>query len=185
MLGKEPKILKDNPLPSFEEIEELQKHIEKLEAEKFTRLEKFLSVKEEILEVVSELNVKPSSKFEKNVFSVDDSVFLVTDENMEQLDLLHKILIKQQKNVKEEIAQLRNKIDNYWNLLEVDLKEREDFRQKYTGNSLDVLQVLQAEVKRCENLKKANIKVRLIYFFSLLIYVINTNLKKNLFVFSL
>ncbi|XP_018568984.1 protein regulator of cytokinesis 1-like isoform X2 [Anoplophora glabripennis] len=159
MLGKEPKILMDNPLPSPEKLEEFQQHIEKLEAEKYNRLEKFCTVKEELLEIVSELNVEPSSQFEKKVFSSDDSVFLVTDENMKQLDLLHKNLTRQQKNVKEEIVHLRNKIDDYWNLLDIDLKEREDFRQKHIGNSLDVLRALQKEIKRCEELKKANIKV--------------------------
>lgn len=159
MLGKEPKILNDNPLPSSEKVEEFQQYIEKLEVEKFHRLEKFLIVKEELLEIVNELNMEPSSQFEKNVLSSDDSVFLVTDENMKQLDLFQKNLIKEQKNVKEEIVHLRNKIDDYWNLLDVDLKEREDFRRKHTGNSLDVLQALRIEIKRCENLKKANIKV--------------------------
>ncbi|XP_018574262.1 protein regulator of cytokinesis 1-like [Anoplophora glabripennis] len=159
MLGKEPKILMDNPLPSTEKLEEFQQHVEKLEAEKYNRLEKFSTVKEELLEIVSELNVEPSSQFEKKVFSSDDSVFLVTDENMKQLDLLHKNLTRQQKNVKEEIVHLYNKIDDYWNLLDIDLKEREDFRQKHIGNSLDVLRALQKEIKRCEELKKANIKV--------------------------
>lgn len=160
ILGKEQKNLQDNPLPSSKEVEEFQRYIEKLETLKFNRLEQFLSVKEEILEIVNTLNVEPSSQFEKNVFSLDDSAFFVTDENMKQLDLLHKGLIKQQKNVEEEIAQLRNKIDDYWNLLDIDLKEREDFRQKSSGNSLDTLQALRTEFKRCENLKKANIKVR-------------------------
>ncbi|KAJ8960392.1 hypothetical protein NQ314_006082 [Rhamnusium bicolor] len=64
-LGKEPKILKDSPLPLSEEIEEFKKHIEKLEVEKFNRLEKFISTKEELLDIIKELNIQPSSNFEK------------------------------------------------------------------------------------------------------------------------
>ncbi|KAJ8912896.1 hypothetical protein NQ315_011219 [Exocentrus adspersus] len=158
-LGKKPKILKDDPLPSAEEIEEFQKHIEKLEVEKFNRLETFFTTKDKLMKIVKELNAKPTSTFEQNVFSEDDSLFLLTDENMKHLDLLYKNLIKQQGDVEEEIANLRNKIDDYWNLLDVDLKEREDFRKTHVGNSLDILEALKAEAKRCETLKKANIKV--------------------------
>ncbi|KAJ8928189.1 hypothetical protein NQ314_019252, partial [Rhamnusium bicolor] len=157
-LGKEPKIIKDSPLPSSEEIEEFQKHIEKLESEKFNRLEKFISTKEELLDIIKELNIQPSSNFEKEVFASDDSAFTVTTENMKQLEQLHRSLHKQLKDVKEEIEQRRNKIDDLWNLLDVDLKEREAFRHKYIGNSVDVLEALRSEVKRCEELKKANIK---------------------------
>ncbi|KAJ8960390.1 hypothetical protein NQ314_006080 [Rhamnusium bicolor] len=78
---------------------------------------------------------------------------------MKQLEQLHRSLHKQLKDVKEEIVQRRKKIDDLWNLLDVDFKEREAFRQKYIGNSVDVLEALRLEVKRCEELKMANIKV--------------------------
>ncbi|KAJ8962640.1 hypothetical protein NQ318_001033, partial [Aromia moschata] len=104
-LGKESKILKNNPLPSAEEVDEFRRHIEKLE------------------------------------------------------NNLQKSLNKQLKSVKEDIAHLRTKVDDYWNLLDIALKEREEFRQRHKGNSVDVLEALKAETKRCEELKKANIKV--------------------------
>lgn len=149
----------DNPLPSSEEVNELKTYIEELEAEEYNRLEKYSSMREELLRVTSELNVKPSSRFEKSVLSTSDSVFLVTDDNMRRLEFLHGKLMKQQRYVKEEIAQLRNKIEDHWHLLDIDQIEREVFRQEYSGNSLDVLHALQAEIKRCADLKTANLKV--------------------------
>lgn len=165
-LGREPRILKDNPLPSYDEVKEFKKYIEKLETEKYSRLKKFFSVKEDLLKIITEINIKPASQFEKSVFS-HDSEFLVTNENMEKLEFLHRRLIKQRNHIKEEITRLRNKINDYWNLLDVDRTEREVFQQKYVGDSLDVLHALQDETKRCENLKKANMKVLIIFILSL------------------
>nr|XP_023014432.1 protein regulator of cytokinesis 1-like [Leptinotarsa decemlineata] len=158
-LGREPRVIDDNPLPSSDEILDFQNHIERLEQEKFDRFEKFCLMKEEISLMTRELNVSPSTEFEKNVLSQDDSKFMVTDENMKDLECFHKSIKRQLENVKEEISHLRSNVDHYWDLLEISLQERQEFRQKYTGNSVDVLDALRLEVRRCGDLKKANIKV--------------------------
>ncbi|XP_018579665.1 protein regulator of cytokinesis 1-like [Anoplophora glabripennis] len=158
-LGIQPRILKDDPLPSCEEVAKFQDYIEKLETEKFNRLEKFCLIKEELLKITRELNIEPSSLFEKEVFSPDNTTFLVTDENMIKLDTLREMLIKEQKDVRAEIARSRIKVNEYWTLLDVDQIEREYFEQNYSGNSVDVLQALRTEIKRCKDLRRANIKV--------------------------
>ncbi|KAG5897209.1 hypothetical protein JTB14_022560 [Gonioctena quinquepunctata] len=139
-LGREPKVVNDNPLPSSDEISDFQIHIEKLEQEKFERFEKFYVMKDEITSMMQELNVFASTEFQKNILSKDDSKFML-------------------ENVKGEISHLRASVDNYWNLLDVSLHERQEFRERYTGNSIEVLDALRIEIRRCADLKKANIKV--------------------------
>lgn len=43
--------------------------------------------------------------------------------------------------------------------LKIDLVGREQFHKKYAENSLETLEALRQELKRCENLKRANIKI--------------------------
>ncbi|KAG5867238.1 hypothetical protein JTB14_015123 [Gonioctena quinquepunctata] len=158
-LGREPKVVNDDPLLSSAEISDFQSHIEKLEQEKFERIEKFCVMKEEITNIIHELNVSPSTVFQKSIISKNDAEFMVTDENMKALDDFHYSIKNQLANVREEIAHLRSSVDNYWELLDVPLQDRQEFRGKYTGNSVDVLDALRTEIKRCTDLKKANIKV--------------------------
>ncbi|CAG9818665.1 unnamed protein product [Phaedon cochleariae] len=158
-LGRKMRTIQDDPLPSSEEVQEFQTYIEKLEQEKFERLEKFYTLKEEISVIIQELNFKPSTQFEKYVMSSDESKFLVTESNMRNLQDFLKTLEHEVKVVKEEVFELRNKINHYWNVLEIPFLEQEEFKQKYPGHTLEILIALRKEVERCENLKKANIKV--------------------------
>ncbi|XP_057657790.1 protein regulator of cytokinesis 1-like [Diorhabda carinulata] len=158
-LGREPILIKDHPLPSLNEISDLKKHIEQLEQETFDRLEKFTTVKGELIEIINLLGYTPSTQFELAVITGEESDFKITEENMESLDLFLYNMKKELNNVKEEIYQLRTKIEQLWNMLDVDFVEREEFRKKYVGDSLNTLEALRLELKRCESLKRANIKV--------------------------
>ncbi|KAL1508947.1 hypothetical protein ABEB36_003761 [Hypothenemus hampei] len=154
----EPKVvLSYPPLPSREQLEELHANIEELEAMKFEREELYIEKKHFIEELVNEIKYKPNNEFEKMVLTSHDFVF--SSENMEQLDLFVKDLEAIKKSTKEEIDRLRLRIEDLWKLLEVDLRDQDEFRSHYTGISLDTLQALRAEDKRCNEIKKANIKV--------------------------
>nr|CAH7737043.1 unnamed protein product [Callosobruchus chinensis] len=155
-LGMQPKILKQMPLPSAAELEQFKEHLEQLEDERFKRQEQFCTTREDILKIVKQLNYKPALEFEKQVVSGND--FVVCDENMELLRQFHEQLRKEYKNVTEEIAEGWSKLEELWNMLDIELLEQHKFRETHKGNSLDVLQGLQNELARCNDLKKANIE---------------------------
>ncbi|XP_060519732.1 protein regulator of cytokinesis 1-like isoform X2 [Cylas formicarius] len=157
-LGKEPKIiLQYPPLPTQSKIEEFQRHIDQLQLEIFERHERFFKLKEEIIKMVSELNYKPNSDFEQQTLLSD--TFLVTKENMQNLEYFHNSLKELLKSTDEEVAHLRLRIEELWRMLEIDMIDQDEFRTHYTGRSLDTLKALRLEVKRCEELRKANLKV--------------------------
>ncbi|KAI4454854.1 biotinidase-related [Holotrichia oblita] len=157
-LGCEPIPIQESPLPTVEEIDKLSAHIEGLENEKFKRESKFLEVKCKILDLVQELEIKPSLEIEKTVCSVDDSLFLVTDYNMNWIDQYYESLVQQKLQTENEIAHLREKVCLLWEKLDEDIKRSNEFLQKHTGNSVTTLEAFQQEVKRCDRLKKANIE---------------------------
>lgn len=157
-LGRVPKVFKESPLPSRSTIDEWQRYIEDLESEKFNRLEEFCETKMKIRKIVDKLRYVPSTDFERDVCSEDDSKFLVTDDNMKMLkEFLHSMQ-KLKKSVSEQVTMLRQKIDDLWNILDVGLLVREEFTKTHSEMSLYTLEALKEEVKRCEELKRANIR---------------------------
>lgn len=157
-LGREPKLIKESPLPLPKEIEDLKTYIEELENEALEREELYFQRKGEIAEIIGELGVEPNLNFIQDILDLTNSQVKITDTDMEQLQTYHSQLIKKSQSVKEEIDDLRGKIDDLWKKLEIDIGERDAFREKYTGNSLKILGALKAEVNRLEEMKKANIK---------------------------
>ncbi|VEN63330.1 unnamed protein product [Callosobruchus maculatus] len=155
-LGVEPKILKQDPLPSAADLEQFKEYLDQLEDERFKRQEKFCSTREDILKIIGQLNYKPCLEFEKQVISGND--FQVCNENMERLEQFHQQLQRDFKNVKEEIIDSWMKLQELWNMLDIELLEQHKFRETHKGNSLDVLEGLREELVRCNDLKKANIE---------------------------
>lgn len=157
--GRTPKGLQATPLPSQKVIVAFENYLEELEREKFERMETFCARKTAILELVSEIGVKPDLDFEKTVIEKDDSEFLVTDENMEKLVQLHESLKNKLMEYNEEIDAVREKIEKLWNFLDIDIQERDLFRSKCVGNAMDKLSNLKEELRRCEALRSKNIEV--------------------------
>ncbi|XP_076259357.1 protein regulator of cytokinesis 1-like isoform X1 [Rhynchophorus ferrugineus] len=157
-LGEEPKFnLPCPPLPTPQQMEEFQKYIDKLEHEKFEREERYCMLKEDIMKLVEDLRYKPNSDFEHRVLSSDN--ISVTNENMSKLELFSKNLVEVKRSTDDEVSHLRNKVEELWKMLEIDLVDRDEFRTHYTGSSLRTLDALRVEVKRCDEIRKANIKV--------------------------
>lgn len=85
--------------------------------------------------------------------------FCVTDENMKQLERFRDKLVLDKQKITKDIDNLWTSIDHHWNLLDVDMVQRESFRKKYPGISYEVLDDLRKELKHCEEQKRANLKV--------------------------
>lgn len=156
-MEEEPKIVMQYPpLPTPAQLEAFQTYIDELESKKFQREEKYCSVKCDIVKLVEDLKYNPSDDFEKKIVMSDDFVFSV--DNMKKLDFFVNSLKEIKKTTEEEVFRLREKVEDLWKMLDVDLMDRDEFRSHYTGSSIDTLKALQHEVKRCEEVRKANIK---------------------------
>ncbi|XP_031350000.1 protein regulator of cytokinesis 1-like isoform X2 [Photinus pyralis] len=157
-LGRTPCPLPVNPLPCNDTITKFKAHLEELESLKFEREEQYFAAKSEILNLVEELQYEPALDFERAVLSQNDSLFEVSDPNMEKVHSFLDSLKQLSAEMKEEIASLREKLNSMWDLLNEDLRVRADFAKKTTYNSKQTLKALQEEVARYEDLKRANIE---------------------------
>ncbi|CAG9763092.1 unnamed protein product [Ceutorhynchus assimilis] len=149
--------LKYPPLLTQAQFDNLNKYIDKLEAEKFEREKKFVNLKHEFTEIVDEIKYKPNSDFEREVLSSDD--MMLSNQNLKMLEFFAKCMKELKLSTEEEESHLRTRIEDLWKMLDIELIiDRDEFISHYTGNSLDTLEALKIEVKRCEKLRKANIK---------------------------
>ena len=156
-LGRAPQSLPLEPLPSPDTISKFRKYLEQLESTRFEREEHFLNIKAEILDFVEDLNYEPTLDFERMV--IDDSVFVVSDNNMKNIEEFLNSLKLLSDDIKKNITNLRKKVKSLWDLLDEDLVVRDEFFKKTTKNNKNTLRALQQEVTRIEHLKKAHIEV--------------------------
>lgn len=112
-----------------------------------------------IIDIMAELKINPSLDFEKNVIYNDVTEFKVTEENMRLLDEFYASLKAQLEDTKAKIQDLREKVSTLWERLEESPEKRSEFLELHPGNSVQTLKALKEEVVRCEELKKANIKI--------------------------
>ncbi|XP_045460387.1 protein regulator of cytokinesis 1-like isoform X2 [Harmonia axyridis] len=159
ILEKSPYKLSISPIPTTEELEIVQRYVESLEQEKFDREERYLILKEAIGKMAQELNHTPNTDFERDILSETRKDFIITETNMKHLQNCHDDMVRQLANIREEVDCLRNTIDELWNILEESMSTRQLFHEKYNDYTITTLKALKVEVKRCEELKKANIKI--------------------------
>ena len=158
-LGTVERPLVISPLPTPTEINNFLKHIDTLETERFKREERYIELKSLIEDIVNELRVEPAPQLEKSILSNDDNKFLISESNMVFMEQYYVSLLEQHKHVKEEIAELKEKVLHLWGLLAEDIKSKNELIEMYAENSVDMLRALKEEVKRCEEVKKSNIEV--------------------------
>lgn len=155
-LGRTPKGLQECPLPSPKQLSTFENYLEELEREKLDRMETFRTKQSEIIELVAQIGIQPFLDFEKSIIEGD---FLLTDSNMELLEKFHKSLKKQLADYTEEIETISKRIEQLWNILEIDVGQRDEFRTVCVGNAIDRLNILKEELKKCEILKSENMQV--------------------------
>ncbi|XP_019770941.1 protein regulator of cytokinesis 1 isoform X1 [Dendroctonus ponderosae] len=156
-LGEEPRLKWEYPrMPIADALHTYECSIQQLETTLFERHERFCHLKAVIAEHVEQLHYKPTCEFEKKVLS--DAIVEFTQNNMAQLECFAAELEKIKQSIEDDIAHLRSRIEDLWNMIETDLKYRDDFRTLHAGSSLDVVEKLREELRRCEVLKKENIQ---------------------------
>lgn len=145
-------------VPSEKSLQDLKAYIEQLNSEKFLREEQYYNIQEEIKSVVKRISYEPKNAFEKNILTESNSPN-ISQSFLTAMKSFHQEILALEKDMVEEINMLRQNIENLWVMLEISQSDRDRFSENNNECSLKSLNALRKEYKRCELLKKENIKV--------------------------
>ncbi|XP_053437881.1 protein regulator of cytokinesis 1 isoform X3 [Nycticebus coucang] len=145
-------------VPSLEELNQFRQHVATLRETKASRHQEFVSIKQQIILCMEELDHTPDTSFERDVVCEDEDAFCLSLENIATLQKLLRQL-ETQKSQNEAVCEgLRAKIRELWDRLQIPEEEREAVAMVMTGSKAKVRKALQLEVDRLEELKMQNMK---------------------------
>ncbi|XP_021935767.1 protein regulator of cytokinesis 1-like isoform X2 [Zootermopsis nevadensis] len=156
-LGIEPQTGFTDQFPTEQRLDDFENYIKERDIEKQRLMHLYQESKSAIIAIMTELAIAPTQEFERLVCG-KDAAFRPTRENMAALNQLHQRLEQQLEDGKAQVAELREKLTQLWDRLREDYGHRENFLSTYRGHSSATLEALKDEVKRCEVLKRQNIK---------------------------
>ncbi|XP_077452393.1 protein regulator of cytokinesis 1-like [Stigmatopora argus] len=145
-------------VPSLEQLEEYRTHVLELTKEKERRHEEFMSLKQQIIACMNDLERSAQTSFEKDVMCEDNEASCLSTSN---IDMLKKFLAQlQARKAKNEqlCTELRSKLRQLWDRLKIALEERENFSQHMTASKKCNIEALQAEVDRLQLLRLESIQ---------------------------
>uniref|UniRef100_A0A8V0X4D4 Protein regulator of cytokinesis 1 n=1 Tax=Gallus gallus TaxID=9031 RepID=A0A8V0X4D4_CHICK len=148
----------DSAVPSLDELDRYRRHVASLSAEKERRQEEFVSIKRQVILCMAELEHSPDTSFERDVVCEDEEAFCLSTDNIANLQSLLQQLEARRALNEAMCAELRSRITELWERLQVPNEEREAFAVHMTGSKAKTREALKLEVERLEELKLQNIK---------------------------
>ncbi|KAM4747141.1 protein regulator of cytokinesis 1 [Rhinophrynus dorsalis] len=145
-------------VPSLEELDQFRRHLATLSAEKERREAEFVNTKRQIVICMEELDRLPDTSFERDVVCEEEDAFCLSKENLAALQQLLFQLEEQKTKNQVLCEELRSKILELWDRLQVPEEDRNAFSVYMTGSNGKIIQALQEEVDRLQELKLQNIK---------------------------
>ncbi|XP_025068272.1 protein regulator of cytokinesis 1 [Alligator sinensis] len=159
LLCARPYSIDSSAVPSLEELDGFRRHLATLTTEKERRREEFMRTKRQIIKCMEELEHVPDTSFEQDVVCEDEEAFCLSTENIAALkELLQQLEARQALN-EAVCAELRSRILELWDRLQVPAEERDAVAPHMTGSRARTRRELQLEVDRLEELKLQNMKV--------------------------
>ncbi|XP_073509299.1 protein regulator of cytokinesis 1 isoform X2 [Phyllobates terribilis] len=153
-----PYYIEGHPVPSLDELDQFRRHLAALSAEKDLREAEFVKTKKHIILCMEELDHLPDTSFERDVVCEEEEAFCLSKEN---LAALHQLLFQLEEQIQQNNSlceELRAKIVELWERLQIPEGEREAFSVHMTGSKGKTIKALQDEVDRLQELKLQNIK---------------------------
>lgn len=148
-----PHRLMASSLPSEEELNELDKHLQKLRREKESRWSRYQTVRAEILQLVERLKVLPETVLEQVVVCKEPDQLHLTQSNLTSADdYLQRFRALESLRMREH-SQLVERLSLYWSLLDVPQQERDFFLRQHSQNTQNTFCKMQEELSQCEALK--------------------------------
>ncbi|XP_077566341.1 protein regulator of cytokinesis 1-like [Stigmatopora nigra] len=145
-------------VPSLEQLEEYRSHVLELTKEKECRHLEFMSLKQQIIACMNDLERSAQTSFEKDVMCEDNEASCLSTGN---IDMLKKFLAQlQARKAKNEqlCVELRSQLRQLWDRLKIALEERDNFSQHMTASKKCNIEALQAEVERLRLLRLQSIQ---------------------------
>ncbi|XP_071828232.1 protein regulator of cytokinesis 1-like isoform X6 [Apostichopus japonicus] len=157
ILSTTPMYIPTGTVPTDEQLKLLQEHIETLRADKQQREDTFRIAKRNILDLMDLLEQEPNTSFERDVICEEEETFSLSMENMDALKRLQEELeVKDRDNAKL-AADITEEIESIWNRLQFTDGEASK-PITMSGHKPSDLEVLQSELSKLQELKKANLK---------------------------
>ncbi|CRK88377.1 CLUMA_CG002154, isoform A [Clunio marinus] len=146
--------LHHDPLPSETEMEEFRQYLDRLNDEKYNRFGKMMELRDNIKNIVARLEIT-LKEYDCNLITNND--MKPTLHNIEKLEHLFEVLSSQYEKMKYQIGDMRSRLSQLWKYLEVSEDQRMVY-ENYTEVTQSNYDELLAEVQRCEQIKKENIR---------------------------
>ncbi|NXG43326.1 PRC1 regulator, partial [Psilopogon haemacephalus] len=112
-------------VPSLEDLDRYRRHLASLAAEKEQRQEEFVRSRRQITLLMEELDHTPDTSFEKDVVDEDVEAFCLSTDNLAALQELLRQLEARRALNEAACAELRSRITQLWERLQVPMEERE------------------------------------------------------------
>ncbi|KAL9881073.1 protein regulator of cytokinesis 1-like [Glossina fuscipes fuscipes] len=154
-LGEPERPLLSDPLPTPSEIEDFRRHVENLHNEKQKLEKKLFTMRRDIKKFLDILNFKLRTEMEKNL--LHSRHIKLNQETFENLQHMYDLYGGQVQGLKENIDDMRKKLDTLWERLRTSPNTRSKFQQ-YTDYNQFTYDIIYSELLRCETLKSQNIK---------------------------
>ena len=146
-------------VPGSIQIEGLKEHICSLEEEKLTRLQQFVDLKDNLLNLYIELEEEPESDFEREVACEDTERFVLSTANIALVGDIVKRLEKKVSDNKILVTEAVDKLDTLYEHLHLDLEEKFQFLANNQGHSPSVIYKMYKELDRLEQIMEVNVKL--------------------------
>ncbi|KAH0620142.1 hypothetical protein JD844_014775 [Phrynosoma platyrhinos] len=122
------------------------------------RRAEFLETKRRIVRCMEELEQSPESSFERDVVCEDEEAFCLSVENIAALKALLQQLEIRRAQKEALCEELRSRVLALWDRLQVPAEERDTFAPYLVGSGSKIMNALQLEVDRLEQLKLHNLR---------------------------
>ncbi|CAL8242232.1 unnamed protein product [Merluccius merluccius] len=145
-------------VPSLERLDDYRAYTANLAKEKQRRHAEFVSVKEQIILSMEDLERLPETSFERDVMCEDEDAFCLSNDNIASL----KLLLTQLEDLKvaneRQCSAYRSKIQELWERLQIPQEERETLAEHMVRSKKQNVEALLAEIERLDALKIKSIR---------------------------
>ncbi|KAJ1524023.1 hypothetical protein ONE63_010566 [Megalurothrips usitatus] len=156
-LGKKDILPYTGGITEFE-LEAFKCRVTRLEEERDRLQASYEETRVAIQQIYEELEMTAVFPFEKSVLSSPVDSFVLSSDNMAALKKLHQTTEQKLSDARDTATELRERLSNLWERLQISADHRERFLHAHRGYSNPTISALKQELKRCEELKRANIE---------------------------
>lgn len=148
----------NKPIPSLEDIADLERTVRTLKQEKEHRLKTFKHLKGKILELREDLEFPTTlnNTLERSILCEVDELVSLSQKNIQSMIHLKESYANQVIANEKEAKVLREDISLFWNRLDIDEPDRFKFSASVQGYAPSALKKLRDEKERLEELMRQN-----------------------------